>query len=83
MDEEWRRKAHETMSIKQKTLQQGASTSLWAALAPTLANPAESEYGRFLSDCKIVQVPPYVSDAAAAETLWQLTEGMVQQEFAW
>ena len=79
MDEEWRQKAHKSMGIQSKTLQQGASTPLWAALAPELASPTEGEYGRFLSDCQVVKVPPYVSNATSAEELWRLTEGMVQE----
>ncbi len=69
-----------------KTLAQGAATSVWAAVAPELADRG----GIYLENCQIgkpaVQggdsgVESYALDAAAAERLWALSETLVGQSF--
>jgi NAD(P)-dependent dehydrogenase (short-subunit alcohol dehydrogenase family) len=66
-----------------KTPEQGAATSIWAAVAPEL----EGVGGRYLENCAIAApwsedapmsgVMPYALDAGSAERLWVLSEGMI------
>ncbi|KIX02429.1 uncharacterized protein Z518_08370 [Rhinocladiella mackenziei CBS 650.93] len=51
---EWRKK----MNVEWKTLEQGASTALVAALDPQLGKPNREGYGQFLSDCQIATIVP-------------------------
>lgn len=68
---------------ERKTLQQGCSTTLRAALDPSL----EVENGSiYLSDCQIVTDPalvkPYALDADNARKLWAMSEEMVGEKFS-
>ncbi|CAF0891108.1 unnamed protein product [Rotaria sordida] len=66
-----------------KTVKQGASTIVYAALAPELDNHG----GAYLEDCAISKgvntdktawgIAPHAADMEAAERLWQLSEQMV------
>jgi NAD(P)-dependent dehydrogenase (short-subunit alcohol dehydrogenase family) len=66
-----------------KTVEQGASTSIYAALAPDLDNHG----GEHLEDCAISKginpdktywgIAPHAADTEAAERLWKLSEQMV------
>jgi NAD(P)-dependent dehydrogenase (short-subunit alcohol dehydrogenase family) len=66
-----------------KTVEQGASTSVYAALAPDLDNHG----GEYLEDCAISKgvnaeqpysgMAPHSLDMEAAERLWKLSEQMV------
>ncbi|CAF4023934.1 unnamed protein product [Adineta steineri] len=66
-----------------KTIEQGASTSVYAALAPELDNHG----GEYLEDCAISQgvnskekyqgMAPHSIDMEAAERLWKLSEQMI------
>ena len=70
-----------------KTPQQGAATSVWAAVSPALANVS----GRYLEDCAIGVVDDtpmslsghtsFALDPAAADQLWALSEKIVGQKF--
>jgi NAD(P)-dependent dehydrogenase (short-subunit alcohol dehydrogenase family) len=78
--EEWREK----MGVEWKTLDQGASTSLVAALDPKLGKPNSDGYGQFLNDCQISNMAPlYALDKAEAERVWNITEAMVKEKFSW
>jgi NAD(P)-dependent dehydrogenase (short-subunit alcohol dehydrogenase family) len=65
-----------------KTPAQGASTSIWAAVAPEL----EGVGGRYLEDCAIAEpmdpelpyrgVMPYALDPDMADTLWRVSEDL-------
>jgi len=60
---------------KQKTIPQGAATSLFAALSPEAA-----EGGKFYDDCHEAVDPPaapYSLDPAEAKRLWELSEQLV------
>jgi hypothetical protein len=61
-----------------KTLEQGAATTLAAALNPTL----KPEGGVFLNDCVVDMefCPPYASDEAMAERLWKLSEDILESK---
>ena len=73
-----------------KTLGAGASTSLVAALDPGLAigvgetkNGTEN-WGAYLVDCQISnQANPLAVSSKEAESLWELSEKLVEQRFAW
>jgi NAD(P)-dependent dehydrogenase (short-subunit alcohol dehydrogenase family) len=67
-----------------KNIEQGASTSVYAALAPEL----DGQGGEYLEDCAISRVvnetktdyigrAPHATDMKAAERLWTLSEKMV------
>jgi NAD(P)-dependent dehydrogenase (short-subunit alcohol dehydrogenase family) len=66
-----------------KTVKEGASTSVYAALAPDLDNHG----GEYLEDCAISKgvnpnqtawgIAPHAADTEAAEHLWKLSEEMV------
>ncbi|KAH8692795.1 hypothetical protein BGW36DRAFT_301920 [Talaromyces proteolyticus] len=72
------------ISAEWKTLEEGASTTLVAALDPNLGNPSSDGYGQFLSDCQIANMaPPYALDRAEADKLWEISEGMVREKFCW
>lgn len=73
-----------------KTLGAGSSTALVAALDPKLAVEVGEtvegveNYGAFLSDCQICNAArkPSVS-SSSADRLWELSEKLVGQKFAW
>jgi NAD(P)-dependent dehydrogenase (short-subunit alcohol dehydrogenase family) len=67
-----------------KTPEQGASTTVWAAVSPQL----EGKGGVYCEDCNIAklggpnspryaEVQPYAVDPAEAERLWRETEAMI------
>lgn len=70
-----------------KTIEGGASTSVWAATAPEL----EGRGGLYLEDCHEAEpaIPedrtkgyhPHIRDEAAAVRLWQMSEEMVGETF--
>ncbi|KAH7026788.1 hypothetical protein B0J12DRAFT_704891 [Macrophomina phaseolina] len=60
-----------------KTVEQGGSTTLVAALDPLL----NEIKGAYLSDCQIEEAEPYAVDPEKAEKLWKLSEELVKQTF--
>ncbi|KAK7997262.1 hypothetical protein PG989_005302 [Apiospora arundinis] len=64
-----------------KTLQQGCSTTLVAALDPDLVN----REGYYLEDCTLTTGPalakPWATDPELAEKCWKKTEGLVGETF--
>lgn len=61
-----------------KTLEQGCSTTMVAALLPGLPS------GTFLVDCQPIakeKVKPWTFDEDKAGKLWELSEGWVGQKF--
>jgi len=85
--EELRNEALQTMMKKtdgqfkyfRKTIQSGCSTTLVAALDPSLADQS----GAYLEDAKISEIPAedYATDPKNAERLWELSEKLVGQKF--
>lgn len=73
---------------KYKSLAAGSSTTLVAALDPKLG-PGETKdgkenYGVFLADCQISDaLRPLAASSAEAERLWELSETLVKETFAW
>lgn len=70
-----------------KSVEQGAATSIWAAVAPELADKG----GIYLENCQIAApavpgssagVESYALDVAAADRLWALSEQLVGQTFS-
>lgn len=80
--EMWERMGKEMPT--RKTLQQGCSTTLRAALDPSLA---EEEDARkvYLSDCQLTVDPdtvrPFAVDGENARRCWRLSEEMVREKF--
>ncbi|KAI8625023.1 hypothetical protein F5Y19DRAFT_480077 [Xylariaceae sp. FL1651] len=64
-----------------KTLQQGCSTTLVAALDPSIIESS----GCYLANAQIALPQPLGSctDREVADTLWSISEGLVHQEFEW
>jgi hypothetical protein len=73
----------DTSSIKVKTIQEGAATSVWAATEPALQNrPAH-----YLEDCRVAElldapiytrgVMRYALDGDNAAALWRAAETMI------
>ncbi|PVH86419.1 NAD(P)-binding protein [Cadophora sp. DSE1049] len=62
---------------KAKTIEQGSSTTLVAALDPKL----DSVSGAFLDDCKPSKALEYASSLDNAEKLWALSEKIVGEKF--
>jgi NAD(P)-dependent dehydrogenase (short-subunit alcohol dehydrogenase family) len=60
-----------------KTLQQGCSTQLRAALDPALVTYS----GAYLDHCQIVEPPEHRDVYHAADRVWQLSEKMVNNRF--
>jgi NAD(P)-dependent dehydrogenase (short-subunit alcohol dehydrogenase family) len=73
----------ETSASEYKTLQQGCSTQLRAALDANL----EKEPGVFLNNCALstdpVYLAPYATNAEDAERLWKLSEELVGEKFGY
>jgi NAD(P)-dependent dehydrogenase (short-subunit alcohol dehydrogenase family) len=74
-----------TQNPRFKTTEQGAATSIWAAVAPELENIS----GRYLEDCTIAKpwadenpmsgVKAYALDPDNAEHLWSVSEQLIAQ----
>lgn len=72
-----------------KTIPQGAATTVWAAVSGEL----QGKGGLYLEDCGIAEEVPvgvaehgyfaWALDPEAAETLWQVSEAIVGQQFDW
>jgi hypothetical protein len=62
---------------KSKTIQEGAATTVAAALDPSL----DDFSGAYLNDCKVAQATEFAFDEKNAETLWDLSEELVEQRF--
>lgn len=60
-----------------KTLEQGVSTTVRAALDPSL----ETSSGAFLQDCQIMPAWEYATSAEMAERLWQWSEDIIGEKF--
>jgi len=61
-----------------KSLEQGAATTVWAAVAPEL----ENQGGTYLADCQVTdQHAPWARDADGARRLWALSETLVGEQF--
>ncbi|EJD37535.1 NAD(P)-binding protein [Auricularia subglabra TFB-10046 SS5] len=78
-EEQQRTKAYvESLGVKEKTLEQGASTTLVAALDPAFAE----HNGAYMSDCQVAPVGcEAASRADLAEKLWKLSEKLIGEPF--
>jgi NAD(P)-dependent dehydrogenase (short-subunit alcohol dehydrogenase family) len=82
MLDEARKRAVKTSNLVEKTLDQGSSTTLVAALDPGLEKgPAPDWEGVYMDNCQIGTPAPWARDHAAALKLWTLSEELVRQEF--
>lgn len=59
-----------------KSIDQGSSTTLVAALDPGL----KPEAGVYLADCQVAEAPEWATDKAKAEKLWKLSEELVGEK---
>jgi hypothetical protein len=62
---------------KLKTLQQGASTQLRAALDPSL----DPESGAYLDDCQVKKPAVLAGHGAFVDEVWELSERLVGEKF--
>jgi NAD(P)-dependent dehydrogenase (short-subunit alcohol dehydrogenase family) len=72
-----------TTNARFKSTEQGAATTVWAAVAHELKETS----GRYLEDCTIAKpwsdgdpasgVKPYALDSANAERLWSVSEDLI------
>ena len=65
-----------------KTVEQGAATSVWAAVSSDL----EGRGGLYLADCEVTaaddpQLAPWATDEASAERLWVLSQDLTENAF--
>ena len=60
---------------KRKSIQQGCSTTLVAALDPSINS------GDYLVDCNPAEPEAHAMDKQKAEQLWDLSEKLVDQRF--
>ena len=60
---------------KRKSIQQGCSTTLVAALDPSINS------GEYLEDCNPAEPEAHTMDKQKAEKLWVLSEKLVGQKF--
>jgi NAD(P)-dependent dehydrogenase (short-subunit alcohol dehydrogenase family) len=61
-----------------KSLEQGAATTVWAAVAPEL----DVHGGAYLADCQVTdQHAPWARDPESATRLWTLSESLVGERF--
>ncbi len=75
---EVRRAAEQRLANLWQTLEQGASTTLVAALDPAL----KVEDGRsYLSNCQLTEAEAWATDVSAAEKLWAMSEEMIGESF--
>lgn len=66
-----------------KTLKQGSSTTLVAALDPSLPEATPSGDNLYLNDCQFFEITPWARNRQYAEQLWHLSEGLVGQTFSY
>lgn len=64
-----------------KTLEQGAATTLVAALDPDLRPASKDGKGVYMEDCQISDTARWATNPAAAEKLWTLSEELVGEKF--
>jgi NAD(P)-dependent dehydrogenase (short-subunit alcohol dehydrogenase family) len=71
------RESYDFQPPKPKTLQEGASTTLRAALDSDL----RPQSGAYLDDCQIVEVREHMDAYPAAARVWAVSESIVAQKF--
>lgn len=69
--------AEKPAAVAIKSIPAGASTSVWAATEPALAEHG----GAYLEDCHLGVAAEHARDAEAARRLWAMSETMVGQQF--
>jgi len=86
MDPEYMERARREPSVRLKSVEQGAATSVLLATSPLL----EGVGGRYFDDCneaKVLRerlgralngVAPYALDPANAERLWEVSEALLR-----
>ena len=61
--------------IRNKSIPEGAATTVWACLSPSVSNP--DMQGAYLSDCRAVSPSTATCrdlDGQVRETLWNITQ---------
>ncbi|KAJ9635026.1 hypothetical protein H2204_005981 [Knufia peltigerae] len=74
--------AQKAAGVEFKTLEQGSSTTLVAALDPHLPAPTPEGDNLYLNDCQFYPAEAWARTAENAERLWALSESLVGQEFS-
>ena len=71
----------ESYGLRWKSLQQGCSTSMVAAVGDVVGE--DGEVGPFWSDCQLKGAPGYATSREKARRLWEVSEGWVGERFEW
>ncbi|OAP59534.1 hypothetical protein AYL99_06832 [Fonsecaea erecta] len=66
-----------------KSQQQGCSTTLVTAVDDKIALPADDGTGVFFGDCQPKPTPPYAVKKEYATKLWEYSEKVTGEKFAW
>eukprot|EP00418_Pyrodinium_bahamense_P076275 CAMPEP_0179068012 /NCGR_PEP_ID=MMETSP0796-20121207/29787_1 /TAXON_ID=73915 /ORGANISM="Pyrodinium bahamense, Strain pbaha01" /LENGTH=390 /DNA_ID=CAMNT_0020765063 /DNA_START=1 /DNA_END=1173 /DNA_ORIENTATION=+ len=66
--------------VADKSVPQGAATTLWACLAPAVAS--RDYAGAYLADCGLGSASSSACDAALADALWVATESQLDEALA-
>ena len=79
---------YESGMVDIKTPGAGAATSVVAALDPKLrageTRNGKENYGAFMLDCQVSEAAlPGAVSSSEAEKLWNLSEKLVKENFAW
>lgn len=78
------REAIDSQEVDYKTLSQGSSTTLVAAVDPKVVEGLGAQEPLvFLTDCQMIALPPKSSSTENAERLWSLSEDLVKEKFSW
>ena len=72
---------YKSMGMVFKSLQQGAATSLVAALDPKLGPAKKDGQGIYMEDCQVAETAPWATDPVVAEKLWLVSEELVGEKF--
>lgn len=67
--------------VQDKSIPQGAATTLFACIAAEVVERDDAYRGAFLSDCRVSTPSTTAQDASGAlrERLWQVTEEQLQE----
>ena len=72
---------YRAMGMVFKSLEQGAATTMVAALDPKLAPASKDGEGIYMEDCQVSKTAKWATDPVMAEKLWAVSEELVGEKF--